>query len=200
MEELVERIRREGRNLGDGILKVDGFINHQIDSGLTMAMGKEFVRRFRERRVGEVTKVITAAVSGIGPGLATAAELDVPVIYARKTRPITMPDRVLRSVAPSHTKGGESELIVSPEFLTPEDRVLIIDDFLATGNTLRSLVDLIEQSGARLLGIGCVIEKSFQEGRDRLEGIDVPILTLAVVEEMDGDTINVRSGRTEPTS
>jgi hypothetical protein len=108
MQALVERIRHEGRNLGRGILKVDGFINHQFDPELTLEMGRSFARRFADAGVSGVTKIITAEVSGIAPALTTAIVLGVPVIYARKTRPITMPDGFLRASAPSHTKGGIS--------------------------------------------------------------------------------------------
>lgn len=192
MKALVERIRSEGRNLGNGILKVDGFVNHQLDPELTRGMGRHFVRRFAAQGVDGITKVITAEVSGIAPALAVGMELDVPVIYARKTRPITMPDGYYSSSAPSHTKGGIVELIVSPEYLTPADRVLLIDDFLATGKTISALAELIAQCGATLCGIGCIIEKDFEGGRESLAHWHVPIITLAVIESMEGTTIVVR--------
>jgi len=192
MKELVERIRGEGRNLGRGILKVDGFINHQLDPKLTMGMGEAFARRFAALGVTGVTKIVTAEVSGIAPALTTGMVLDAPVIYARKTRPITMPDGFYSAQAPSHTKGGVVELIVSPEYLLPSDRVLLIDDFLASGKTIAALADLIAQCGSTLCGIGCIIEKSFEGGRERLASLDAPIVTLAIVESMEGDEIVVR--------
>ncbi len=192
MRELVERIRLEGRNLGRGILKVDGFINHQLDPELTMEMGRSFARRFAARGVSGVTKIITAEVSGIAPALTTGVVLGVPVIYARKTRPITMPDGYYAAQAPSHTKGGIVDLIVSPEYLSPPDRVILIDDFLASGKTIEALVTLVEQCGATLCGIGCLVEKSFEGGRARLSHLNVPIVSLAVIESMDGDQIVVR--------
>ena len=192
MQALVERIRSEGRNLGHGILKVDGFINHQLDPTLTAEMGREFAARFAAQGVDQITKVITAEVSGIAPALATGMVLNVPVIYARKRRPITMPKGYYSSTAPSHTKGGIVELIVSPEYLQPHDRVLLIDDFLASGRTIDALATLVTQCGAQLTGIGCIIEKSFEEGRRRLAHLGVPIVTLAVIEPMDGDQIVVR--------
>ncbi len=194
MQQLVERIRAEGRNLGRGILKVDGFINHQLDPDLTLGMGQEFVRRFQEAGVSHVTKIITAEVSGIAPALTTGLILRVPVIYARKTRPITMPQGFYSASAPSHTKGGVVELIVSPEYLHPSDRVLLIDDFLATGKTIDALAALVAQCGATLCGIGCLIEKSFEAGRAQLAHLRVPIITLAVIESMTDDEIVVRSG------
>ena len=192
MKALVERIRTEGRNLGRGILKVDGFINHQLDPALTTEMGRSFVRNFAAAGVTGITKVITAEVSGIAPALMTGIELGVPIIYARKTRPITMPDGVYSASAPSHTKGGVVELIVSPEYLHPDDRVILIDDFLATGKTISALATLIDDCGATLCGIGCIVEKSFEGGRDQLAHLNVPIVSLAVIDSMDGDTIVVR--------
>jgi xanthine phosphoribosyltransferase len=189
---LIERIRAEGRNLGRGILKLDGFINHQLDPTLTLAMGQEFAHRFAQLGVTGITKIITAEVSGIAPALTTGIVLNVPVVYARKTRPITMPAGYYRAEAPSHTKGGIVELIVSPEYLLPSDRVLLIDDFLATGKTIAALADLVHQCGATLCGIGCIVEKVFEGGRQELAHLNVPIISLAVIESMEGDTIVVR--------
>lgn len=186
MEALKERIRREGQNLGGGILKVDSFINHQVDPELMVAVGQELAKRFAN--VG-ATKVLTAEISGIAPALTTAFALGIPVVYARKTRPITMPEKVYRQTAPSHTKachamGRQVELMASPEFLHSSDRILIIDDFLATGQTISALVRLVAESGATLVGIGAVIEKSFEGGRARLERLGVPIQSLTVITDM----------------
>ncbi|GEM_PF-98962 len=194
VEATVERIRREGRNLGRGILKVDGFVNHQLDPSLAQGWGQAFAQAFAALGVTPVTKVVTAEVSGIAPALATGMALGVPVVYARKKRPITMPDGFYVAEAPSHTKGGVVRLMISPEYLTPEDRVLLIDDFLASGLTIDALARLILQCGATLLGIGCVIEKAFEEGRRQLAHLHVPIVSLAVVERMEGDAIHVRPG------
>ncbi len=195
MKALVDRIAKEGRNLGRGILKVDGFINHQLDPQLTMAMGQEFARRFAVAGVTGVTKIITAEVSGIAPALTCGITLNVPIVYARKTRPITMATGVYTASAPSHTKGGITDLIVSPEYLMPSDRVLLIDDFLATGKTITAMVDLVRQCGATLCGIGCLVEKSFEGGRASLQHVGVPIVTLAIIDSMEGDTIVVREPR-----
>ncbi len=192
MKELVERIHCEGRNLGNGILKVDGFINHQLYPNLTLEMGREFARRFAEAGVADVTKIVTAEVSGIAPALATGMVLEVPVVYARKRRPITMPDGFYCAEAPSHTKGGVVRLMVSPEYLLPTDRVLLIDDFLATGQTIGALAQLIVECGATLRGIGCVVEKSFEGGRAHLADLQVPIVALAIVESMADSSIVVR--------
>ncbi len=189
MEVLKERILKEGKHLGHGILKVDSFINHQVDAQLTMLLGREFARRFGYLKP---TKVLTAEISGIAPALATAFALDVPLLYARKTRPITMPENAYREVAPSHTKGKVIELLVSPEFLGPEERVLIIDDFLATGQTIMALVRIVQKAGATLVGIGAAIEKSFEGGRALLEPLGVPIESLVVIERFENGRIVFR--------
>ncbi|UCH27128.1 MAG: xanthine phosphoribosyltransferase [Trueperaceae bacterium] len=193
MQALIDRIRNEGQYLGGGILKVDSFLNHQLDPDLTLAMGEAFKQRFTAMGVHGVTKIVTAEVSGIAPAFAVGLTCQVPITYARKKRPITMPDGYFEAEAPSHTKGGVTRLLISPEFLSPKDRVLLIDDFLATGKTLEALVRIIQQSGADLLGIGCVIEKSFEGGRARLEPLGIPIVSLAIIESMDRETITVTS-------
>jgi xanthine phosphoribosyltransferase len=181
MDDLKLRILTDGKNLGNGILKVDGFINHQVDSGLMDACGRELAMRFA--RLG-ATKVLTAEISGIAPALTTAMHLGLPVVYARKTKPITMPDQIFLTLAPSHTKGRTVELIVSPEYLGPGEKVLIIDDFLATGQTILGLVRLAQAAGARIVGIGAVIEKTFEGGRELLAPLSVPIESLAVIRDM----------------
>jgi len=177
---------KDGRNLGRGILKVDGFINHQVDPVLMDACGREFARRFKD--VG-ATKVLTAEISGIAPAIATALHLVLPVVYARKHKPITMPDQVFLTLAPSHTKGNMAELIVSPEYLRSGERVLIIDDFLASGSTIMGLVRLAQTAGSSLVGIGALVEKSFEGGRELLNPLGVPIESLACIASMEGDQI-----------
>jgi xanthine phosphoribosyltransferase len=184
MKVLEEKIRELGSNLGNGILKVDGLINHQIDAELMVAMGDEFARRFSGQNV---TRILTAEVSGIAPALTTASVLGVPMVYARKHKPITMKEPVFVESAPSHTKGGEVHLMVSPEYLSPQDRVLIIDDFLASGKTIDALARLVKNAGATLVGIGAIIEKSFEGGRAVLQRWLVPIEALAVIDEMHDD-------------
>ena len=165
MNELKERILKEGKNLGGGILKVDGFINHQVDPQLMDLCGRELARRFRD--IG-ATKVLTAEISGIAPALTTALHLGLPVVYARKSKPITMPDQVFLTLTPSHTKGRTVELIISPEYLAGGERVLIIDDFLASGATILGLVRLAQSAGAQIVGVGALVEKSFEGGRQAL--------------------------------
>lgn len=187
MQILIDRITREGKNLGNGILKVDGFINHQVDPVLMDACGREFARRFRD--VG-ATKVLTAEISGIAPALTTGFHLGLPVVYARKSKPITMPDQVFLTLTPSHTKGRTVELIISPEYLAGGERILIIDDFLASGATILGLVRLAQIAGAVIVAIGALIEKSFEGGRAALAELGVPIEALAVVSGMEGDKIS----------
>ena len=191
MQELIERIVAEGEHIGRGIIKLDGFINHQIDPALVLKMGREFARCFAALGVTGVTRVITAEVSGIGPALATADALGVPLVYARKHRPITMPDGFYLATAPSPTKGHIVELMVSPQYLAADDRVLLIDDFLASGLTIDALARLIEQSGATLCGVGCVVEKVFEPGRQRLVPIGVPIVSLAKIDLDDEGQMHV---------
>ncbi len=186
MEALKERIRREGKNLGGGILKVDSFLNHQVDPAFMLAVGGALAAHFGATGV---TKVLTAEISGIAPALTTALALGVRVVYARKTKPITMPDNPYIQRAPSHTKGKIVKLMVSPEFLHAGDNVLIVDDFLASGATIKALAQLAEDAGANVIGIGTVIEKKFEGGRELLEASGYPVRSLVVIEQMTDDSI-----------
>jgi len=186
MHILKERILKEGVNLGNGILKVDGFINHQVDPELMDACGRELAQRFQHLGA---TKVFTAEISGIAPAVSTALHLKLPVIYARKSKPITMPDQVFLTLTPSHTKGRTVELIVSPEYIGDGERLLIIDDFLATGATILGLVRIAQAAGAQVVGIGALIEKIFEGGRNALAHLNIPVESLTVITSMEGDLI-----------
>jgi xanthine phosphoribosyltransferase len=186
VQRLKDRIQQQGKNLGQGILKVDGFINHQVDPELMDACGQELARRFAA--VG-ATKILTAEISGIAPALMTAKHLQLPVVYARKSKPITMPNEVFLTLAPSHTKGRTVELIVSPEYLARGERILIIDDFLATGQTILGLARLTQVAGGTLVGIGTLIEKTFEGGRALLEPLGLPVESLAIIQNMDAGQI-----------
>jgi xanthine phosphoribosyltransferase len=186
MQLLKDKIQKEGKYLGNGILKVDAFMNHQIDPVLMDKVGSEFARLFGHLKP---TRILTAETSGIAPALSTGMKLQIPVVFARKHRPITMVDP-MRESAESHTHGKVVELMVSPEYLTASDRVIIIDDFLATARTLAALVKLANTSGATLLGIGAVIEKSFEGGREKLAYLNIPIEALATIDSFDNDQIN----------
>lgn len=189
MQALIERIRAEGEHLGGGILKVDSIINHQLDTALMADMGAAFAARF----VGApIDRILTAEISGIAPALMTGIAMNVPVVYARKRKPITMSGPVFLETAPSHTKGGETLLLVSAEFLHAGENVLIIDDFLATGKTLLALSRIVMSAKANLVGVGVVVEKTFEGGRRAMQAkYDVPIQALATISAMEGDSITV---------
>ena len=190
MKALIERIRAEGINLGDGILKVDSIINHQLDPELMQGMGAAMAELFAGARVD---RILTAEISGIAPALMTGIEMNVPVVYARKKKPITMSGPVFLETAPSHTKGGETMLLVSAEFIHAGENVLIIDDFLATGKTLLALSRIVASAKANLVGVGVIVEKTFEGGRDAIrQQYDMPIHALATITSMEGDSIVVR--------
>jgi xanthine phosphoribosyltransferase len=186
MEELQKRIAAEGKILGNGILKIDSLINHQVDPGIMDSCGREFARLFADTGA---TRILTAEISGIAPALMTGYHMKLPVVYARKTRPITMPETVFLTTAPSHTKGNMVDLIVSPEYLKKGERVLIIDDFLATGSTILGLVRLAEAAGSRIVGVGALIEKTFEGGRDALQYLKVPVVSLVRIKSMDNQVL-----------
>lgn len=188
MKELEERILKEGRHLGGGILKVDSFINHQVDTLLMDKCGSELSQFFAPFRP---EKVLTAEISGIAPALMTALKLKVPLVYARKQKPITMDNDVYLTSAPSHTKGQAISLMVSRDFLKKGERVLIVDDFLATGETIMALARIVLAAEAILIGVGAVIEKIFEKGRERLRPLGVPILTLCRIKTMHNQHIEV---------
>ena len=185
MKELVERIAKDGRNLGNGILKVDSFLNHQLDPLLMRNIGIEFAKYFASYAP---TRILTAETSGIAPALSTAMEMSIPLVFARKHRPVTMTEPLLES-APSATKGGIVNLMVSPDYLVPSDRILIIDDFLASARTIDALANLVIKRGATLVGIGAVIEKVYSKGRLLLQKFDVPVIALARIERLSSDGI-----------
>lgn len=190
MQVLKERILAEGRNLGNGILKIDSLLNHQLDPVLMAGMGKEFARLFADIKPD---RILTAEISGIAPALMTAIEMNVPVVYARKKQPITMRGIIYVESAPSHTKGGMVDLLVSGEFLKAGEKILIIDDFLATGQTLMALGRLVQSAAAEVVGVGVVVEKTFEGGRDALlkAGFTCPVHALATITNMDDGKIEL---------
>jgi xanthine phosphoribosyltransferase len=192
MQALVDRIRTEGQNLGSGILKIDSLLNHQIYPDLMWEMGQEMARRFAGV---SIDRILTAEISGIAPAVVTGIALGVPVVYARKKKPITMAGPVFLETAPSHTKGGEVNLLVSAEFMPPNENVLIIDDFLATGATLLALARVVKSARSTLVGVGVVVEKDFEGGRELLikSGYDIQIEALAIITDMSDGKIEVRS-------
>jgi xanthine phosphoribosyltransferase len=189
MKSLKERILAEGQNLGRGILKIDSILNHQIYPDLMMEMGREMAARFSGLKID---RILTAEISGIAPALTTGVVLGVPVVYARKMKPITMSGPVFLETAPSHTKGGEVTLLVSSEFLHADENVLIIDDFLASGKTLLALARMVKSAKANIVGVGVVVEKTFEGGRGLMLQAgynDIPIEALAVITSMEDGKI-----------
>lgn len=180
MQLLKERILQDGKCFEGGILKVDGFINHQIDPALMREIGAEFAQRFAAM---EVNKIMTIEASGIAPAIMTGFLMNLPVIFAKKKSPKTIQNAISTTVH-SFTKDCDYEVVISSDFLTPNDKVLFIDDFLAYGNAALGILDLIRKSGATLIGMGFIIEKSFQNGRLSLEEQGVHVESLAIIEDL----------------
>ncbi len=185
MEELVSRIQKDGNVLGEGVLKVDSFVTHQVDPELMEKIGARFAEVFAE---SGITKVVTIEASGIAPALYAAKQLDVPMIFARKAKSLTMDEELLTSSVYSFTKQVTSTISISRKFLNNEDKVLIIDDFLANGQAAKGLIELCRQAGAQVEGVGIVIEKSFQDGRQLLEDMGIRVVSLARIASLaDGE-------------
>lgn len=187
MKALKHALETDAVYLGKGIVKADAFINHQLLPDLTAGMGATFKARFKAAGIEGVTRIVTAEVSGIAPALATAMAMDVPMVFARKKKPAFMTGGLYSARAQSRTKSEAVTLYLSERFLGPADRVIIVDDFLATASTLNALVDIVRVSGAVLAGIGCVVEKVFEGGRDALSHLDIPVISLARVDLTDGE-------------
>jgi len=186
MDILKERILREATVVNADVLKLDSLLNHGVDPELTMEMGKEFARRFAGRTI---TKVITVESSGIPVAFATAYSLGVPLVFARRKKTIPGDADAYVERVPSFTKGIVTDLIVSRRLLTAEDSVLFIDDIIANGDAARGLLKIVEQSGARVAGIGIVLEKSFQAGGRTLRELGYEVETLVRVSSLEGNEI-----------
>ncbi|MCC9273854.1 xanthine phosphoribosyltransferase [Enterococcus aquimarinus] len=186
MQELVKRIQQDGNVLGDGVLKVDSIINHQVDPLLMKQMGELFAKVFAKRNI---TKVVTIESSGIAPAIFCALELGVPMIFARKSKSLTMNEELLTSSVYSFTKQVTSTISISRKFLTESDNVLIIDDFLANGQAAKGLIELCQQAGASVEGIGILIEKSFQDGRQLLEDMGIDVVSLARISSLENGEV-----------
>jgi len=183
MQQLVERLRRDARALGGNLVKVDGFLNHQVDQALLTQAGRHLAHLFAENGI---SKIVTAEASGIIPAFATAQALAIPFIYARKTRPLTMADNPLHAEVTSRTRGRAAELFLSREYLGPADRILVIDDFLGSGQTAAALGQMIQQSGATLCAFAFLVEKVYEKGHLALADFHLPIKTLARLDLAEG--------------
>ncbi|WP_122647010.1 xanthine phosphoribosyltransferase [Enterococcus mediterraneensis] len=186
MRELIERIEKDGRVLGEGVLKVDSFVTHQVDPELMEKIGERFAEVFKD---ANITKVVTIEASGIAPALYAAQTLGVPMVFARKSKSLTMNEELLTSSVYSFTKQVTSTISISRKFLSEKDNVLIIDDFLANGQAAKGLIELCQQAGAKVEGIGIVIEKSFQDGRELLEEMGLKVVSLARIASLSNGKV-----------
>ena len=186
MKLLEERILRDGQVFPGNILKVDSFLNHQIDVGLLSQMGKEIKRLYED---AGVNKILTIEASGIAIASITAQYFDCPVLFAKKTKTINIADTVYKTQVRSFTHCTQYDVILSKNFLSEKDNVLIVDDFLAEGNALLGLIDLCNQAGARIAGCAIAIEKGFQPGREKVEAKGIRVESLAIVQEMKDDAV-----------
>ena len=188
MKILKERILKDGKCFEGGILKVDNFINHQMDPALMHQMAQELVKRFSDHKIN---KVLTVEASGIAPAIMVGNLLNVPVLFAKKKVPSTM-ENMLSTEVYSFTKQRTYTVCVSADYLGKEDRVLFIDDFLANGNASLGIIDLVDKAGATLEGMGFLIEKGFQGGGEELRSRGIHIESLAIIESLDNCEIKLR--------
>lgn len=187
MESLKQAILERGKALSDQVLKVDAFLNHQIDPQLMIQVGQEFADRFKN---DQITKILTIESSGIAPSFTTAVELDIPLVFARKKKSLTMSDNVFVSQVYSFTKKESNTITVSKNFIEEGDCVLIIDDFLANGQAALGLIDIVKQAQASVAGVGIVIEKSFQPGRKQIEELGYRVESLARIKSLNTGQIS----------
>ncbi|WP_298647592.1 xanthine phosphoribosyltransferase [uncultured Granulicatella sp.] len=186
METLEARILKDGYVLGENILKVDSFLTHQVDLYLMKEIGDVFAKKFQD---AGITKVVTIEASGIAPALYTADALGVPMIFAKKSKNITMNEGILTAEVFSFTKQVTNTVSIAGKYLSEKDKVLIVDDFLANGQAAKGLVEIVQQAGAKVEAVGIVIEKSFQDGRRLLEEAGIPVFSLARLERFENGKV-----------
>ena len=189
MNVLKNKIKAEGVVLSETVLKVDSFLNHQIHPELMMEIGKEFAHRFKEEGI---TKILTIESSGIAPGVMAALQMNVPLVFARKKKSVTLTEGVLTSKVYSFTKQEENTISISREYIQKNDRVLLIDDFLANGQAALGLIDLVKQAEAVVAGIGIVIEKSFQNGGKIVRDTGYRVESLAEIESLENGEVQFK--------
>ena len=185
MNFLEERIQKDGKVKPGNVLKVDSFLNHQMDIALLDRMGQEFKRRFGHEKI---TKVLTIESSGIAIAVPVAREFGVPLVFAKKSKSVNIDGEMYVAEVESFTHKNTNRVIVAKKFLSPEDRVLIIDDFLANGCALQGLISIVDAADAEVVGCGIAIEKGFQEGGERIRNLGYHLESLAIVESMDPET------------
>ncbi len=189
MQKLRERIRREGKVLPGGIIKIDGFLNHRVDTALMEDIADEFAKYFD---VSDITLVLTAEASGIALGTICARRYGVPLVFAKKAKSDNIEGGLYQSDIFSYTYKKKVTLLVAQDWISPEDKVLIVDDFMANGEAMRGLIDIVGKSGATLVGIGVAVEKGFQHGGDRLREAGYDVHSLAIIESTEGGEITFR--------
>ncbi|NRD79588.1 xanthine phosphoribosyltransferase [Bacillus sp. BRMEA1] len=194
MNFLEKRIKKDGKVLTDHVLKVDSFLNHQLDPGLMLQIGEEFANRFANEGI---TKIVTIESSGIAPAVMTGLQMKLPVVFARKKKSVTLADELLTASVYSFTKKESNEIAISKKYLQENDRVLIIDDFLANGQAALGLTDIVKQSGAEVAAIGIVIEKSFQEGANKLRELGFKVESLARIASLTNGEVTYISENME---
>ena len=194
MNFLEERILKDGVVKPGNILKVDSFLNHQMDIPLMEQIGKEFYRRFCHL---PITKVLTIEASGIAVAYPVAREFGVPMVYAKKTKSVNIDGELYIAEVESYTKKENNRVIVSKKFLSPDDHVLIVDDFLANGCALQGLISIVESAEATVAGLGIAIEKGFQEGGERMRNLGYHLESLAIIDAMDAETGTITFRREE---
>jgi xanthine phosphoribosyltransferase len=194
MRLLEERIQKDGIVLSEQVLKVDSFLNHQIDPSLMLEIGKEFARLFKDE---DITKIVTIESSGIAPAVMAGLELNVPVVFARKRKSLTMTDGLLTSAVHSFTKNETNEISIAQKFLNSNDKVLVIDDFLANGQAALGLIEIVQSSGASVAGLGIVIEKSFQHGAKLLQQQGIRVESLARVASLSNGEVLFKTEKVE---
>ncbi len=188
MKALIDRILKDGKCYEGGILKVDKFINHQMDPNLMKQVAVELIRRYAST---DINKILTVEASGIAPAIMMGFLLDLPVVFAKKKKPSTM-SGMLSTTIFSFTKQREYTVCISKDYLTPNDKVLFVDDFLAYGNAAKGIIDLCQQAGAELVGMGFIIEKAFQHGRDAIEEAGIRCESLAIIDSLNDCRIKIR--------
>ena len=189
MQALKDRILREGRVLPGGIIKIDGFLNHRVDTALMGDIADEFARLFD---VSQVTLVLTAEASGIALATVCAERYGVPMVFAKKAKSDNIEGGLYQSDIFSYTYKKKVTLLVAQDWISPDDRVLIIDDFMANGEAMRGLIDIVGKAGAELVGIGVAVEKGFQHGGDRLREAGYDLRSLAIIDSTEGGKITFR--------
>jgi len=189
MKALEEKIIKEGQVLPGNILKVGSFLNHQLDVDFLMEMGEEIARLFKN---DGATRILTVETSGIAIAMAAAAKMHVPVVFVKKHKTGNLSGELYTTVVHSYTHGVDYNIVVNTEFINKDDRILIVDDFLANGKALLGLIDIVGQAGATVVGCSCAIEKGFQHGGDNLRAEGYRVESLAIVESMDDKSLTFR--------